>query len=153
MAKWPWMPVTFSARARSASHGGLNDTPKVAALLLVVQALDIRAGMVLIASGMALGGWLNAHRVAETMSHGITGMNHGQGFAANMATALLVIGASRLGLPVSTTHVSVGALFGIGVTTGQAHLGVVAGIVLSWLVTLPCAALIGGVMYWLLTRV
>lgn len=132
---------------------GLNDTPKVAALLLVVQALDIRMGMVLIASAMALGGWLNARRVAEIMSHRITGMNHGQGFAANVATALLVVGASRLGLPVSTTHVSVGALFGIGVTTGQAHLGIVAGIVLSWLVTLPCAAVIGASTYWLLTSV
>lgn len=142
----------LSAGAVSFARG-LNDTPKVAALLLAVQALDIRAGMVLIALAMGLGGWLNACRVAETMSHRITGMNHGQGFSANVATALLVIGASSLGVPVSTTHVSVGALFGIGLTTGQAHLGVVAGIVLSWLVTLPCAAVIGGFTYWLLTSV
>jgi inorganic phosphate transporter, PiT family len=141
----------LSAGAVSFARG-LNDTPKIAALLLVVQALDIRAGMVLIALAMAIGGWLNARRVAETMSHRITGMNHGQGFAANLATTLLVIGASRLGLPVSTTHVSVGALFGIGLTTRQAHLGVVAGILLSWFVTLPCAATISGLVYWGLTR-
>jgi inorganic phosphate transporter, PiT family len=132
---------------------GLNDTPKIAALLLVAHTLDIRAGMVLIALAMALGGWLNARRVAETMSHRIAPMNHGQGFAANLATALLVVGASTFGMPVSTTHVSVGALFGIGLTTGQAHLGVIAGILLSWFVTLPCAAVIGGSTYWLLTRV
>jgi PiT family inorganic phosphate transporter len=141
----------LSAGAVSLARG-LNDTPKIAALLLVVQALDIRAGMLLIALAMAIGGWFNARRVAETMSHRITGLNHGQGLAANLATALLVIGASRLGLPVSTTHVSVGALFGIGLTTRQAHLGVVAGILLAWFVTLPCAAMIGGFVYWGLTR-
>ncbi len=60
--------------------------------------------------------------------------------AANVATGVLVIGASRLGVPVSTTHVSVGALFGIGLTTGQADLAVMRNVVLSWLFTLPCAA-------------
>ena len=67
--------------------------------------------MVRIALARALGGWLNAGRVAETMTHRITGMNHGQGLSA---TALLVIGASRLRVSVSTTHVPVGALFDIG---------------------------------------
>lgn len=141
----------LSAGAVSFARG-LNDTPKIAALLLVVQALDIRTSMVLIALAIAIGGWLNARRVAETMSHRITAMSHGQGFAANLATAVLVIAASLFGLPVSTTHVSVGALFGIGVTTRQANPNVVAGILLSWFVTLPCAALIGGLTYWGLTR-
>ena len=57
--------------------------------------------------------------------------------------------ASLFGLPVSTTHVSVGALFGIGLTTRQADFRVVRKILLSWLVTLPCAALIGASVYWL----
>ena len=55
--------------------------------------------------------------------------------------------ASTFGLPVSMTQVSVGSLFGIGLLTGQANLKTVTGIVLSWLITLPCAALIGGVAY------
>ena len=131
---------------------GLNDTPKMAALLLVVQAFDIRWSLVLVAVAIALGGVLNARRVAETMSHKITAMNHGQGFSANLATGILVTLASTLGLPVSTTHVSVGALFGIGVTTRQADFRVVSGILLSWLLTLPCAAILSGVAYWLLTR-
>ena len=137
----------LSAGAVSFARG-LNDTPKIAALLLVVQTLDIQASMVLLALAMAVGGWLNARRVAETMSQRITGMNHGQGFAANLATALLVIAASTLGLPVSTTHVSVGALFGIGLATRQANLGVMAGILSSWFVTLPCAATISAFVYW-----
>ena len=119
---------------------GLNDTPKIAALLLVVEMVDVRGGMVLVGSAIAIGGLLGARRVGMTMGHGITSMNHGQGFAANMATGILVIWASRFGLPVSTTHVSVGALFGIGVTTGQGDLAVMRNVVLSWVLTLPCAA-------------
>lgn len=131
---------------------GLNDTPKIAALLLVVEAFDIRWGLVLVAVAIAVGGLLNSRRVAETMSHKITAMNHGQGFSANLATGVLVILASAFGLPVSTTHVSVGALFGIGATTRQADYRVVSGILLSWLLTLPCAALVAGAAYWLLTH-
>ena len=96
---------------------------------------------------MALGGLLNARKVAETMSKRITAMNHGQGFTANLTTAILVVFASLSGLPVSTTHVSVGSLFGIGLTTGQANLRVINAIVLSWLVTLPCAAVFAGTVY------
>ena len=79
-------------------------------------------------------------------------MNHGQGFSANLATGILVILASTLGLPVSTTQVSVGALLGIGATTRQADFRVVSGILFSWLLTLPCAALLAGGSYWLLTH-
>lgn len=132
---------------------GLNDTPKIAALLLVVAALEIPWGMVLVAVAMGVGGLLNSRRVAETMSRKITAMNHGQGFSANLATGILVILASKFGLPVSTTHVSVGALFGIGVTTRQADYHVVSNILLSWVLTLPCAAIIGGSAYWMLERV
>lgn len=58
-----------------------------------------------------------------------------------------VLLATVLGLPISTTHVSVGALFGIGLTTGQANLPVVRDVVLSWVVTLPCAAALGAGVY------
>jgi PiT family inorganic phosphate transporter len=131
---------------------GLNDTPKIAAMLLTAQALEIRWGWVAIAVVMAAGGLLNARKVAETMSRRITSMNHGQGFAANLSTGVLVILASRYGLPVSTTHVSVGSLFGIGLTSRKADPRIVLGIVLSWLLTLPCAALLSAVIYWLAVR-
>ena len=132
---------------------GLNDTPKMAGLLLVVQALDVRLGLALVGAAIALGGVLNARRVAETMSHKITALNHGQGFSANLATGILVILASTFGLPVSTTHVSVGALFGIGVVTHQANPRVMSSILLSWLLTLPCAAALSAAAYWLIARV
>jgi PiT family inorganic phosphate transporter len=53
-------------------------------------------------------------------------------------------------LPVSTTHVAVGALYGICLTTRQADSRVMSGILLSWLLTLPCAALLSAAAYWLL---
>jgi PiT family inorganic phosphate transporter len=127
---------------------GLNDTPKIVALLLVLPELNARSSLMAVALAMSVGGLLSARRVAETMSHKITRMNHGQSFSANLATGLLVMAASLFGVPVSTTHVSVGALFGIGLTSRQADYRVIRNILLSWLVTLPCAAVIGALVYW-----
>lgn len=129
---------------------GLNDTPKIVALLLVIQALGIKWGMVAVAVGMAIGGLLNAKKVAMTMSQKITRLNAGQGFTANLVTAVLVIFASRWGLPVSTTHVSVGSLSGVGLITKQANPKVLTQILLSWVLTLPIAAILGGIIYFVL---
>jgi PiT family inorganic phosphate transporter len=126
---------------------GLNDTPKIAALLLVASAVDIRWGLLAAAVAIGLGGLLNARRVANTMSHKITGMNPGQGFAANLSTALLVATASLHGLPVSTTHVSVGSLLGMGMVTGQARWKPVLGVLASWIITLPCAAMLAAIIF------
>lgn len=126
---------------------GLNDTPKIAGLLVAAQALDIQWGMVAIALGIAIGGWLNARRVAETISNKITELNHGQGFSANLVTGLLVIFASKLGVPVSTTHVSVGSIMGIGVVSGKRNPRVIGSILLSWLITLPLAAVLSALAY------
>lgn len=131
---------------------GLNDTPKIAALLLVLPALGAHGSLVAVATAIAIGGLLSSRRVAETMSHKITNLNHGQGFSANLATGLLVTTASLFGMPVSTTHVSVGALFGIGMTSQQVDLRVMRNILLSWLVTLPCAAIMGTAVYWVIGR-
>lgn len=129
---------------------GLNDAPKIAAMLLAVQALDVRWGTLAVALAMVIGGLLNARKVADTMSRRITTMNHGQGFAANLSTGVLVMLASTYGLPVSTTHVSVGSLFGIGLTARTANAPVVRAIMLSWLLTLPCGAVLGGLVYWMI---
>ncbi len=56
--------------------------------------------------------------------------------------------ATLVGFPISTTHVSVGSLFGVGLVTGQANPGVVISIVLAWVITLPCAAFLAGIAYW-----
>lgn len=127
---------------------GLNDTPKIAALLLLAPALGGFSSTALVGVVIAVGGLVSARRVAETMSQKITSMNHGQGFTANFITGLIVIGASRLGLPVSTTHVSCGSLFGIGTITRQAHWSVIGKILGAWLITLPMGATLGAVCYW-----
>lgn len=131
---------------------GLNDTPKIAALLLAVKAFSLSWGLFLVAAAMAIGGLLNAKKVALTMSERITAMNHGQGFSANLVTALLVIFASRWGMPVSTTHVSCGSLFGLGLVNKKANLYVIRQIVLAWILTLPVAAIFAGVCYFILKR-
>ncbi len=129
---------------------GLNDTPKIVGLLLVVKALDVHISMLAIALVMALGGLINARKVAETMSKKISRMNDGQALTANLVTAFMVIFASRLGMPVSTTHVSVGAITGVGIVNGTADKSVIVGILLSWVLTLPIAAAIAATMFWLL---
>ena len=63
---------------------------------------------------------------------------------------MLVICASKFGIPVSTTHVSVGSLFGIGLVTRHLNTRMVFEILLSWFITLPVAAVFGGGAYWIL---
>jgi len=137
--------VHFLSAGAVSFARGLNDTPKIAALLLVGGMVSPGFALVGVGLLIAVGGWLSAHRVAETLSRRVTEMNPGQGLTANLVTALLVIGASRLGLPVSTTHVSCSSLFGIGVVTGQARWRTIAHIMVAWVVTLPLAGILGAV--------
>jgi PiT family inorganic phosphate transporter len=103
--------------------------------------------ILLVGACMAAGGILRGQRVAETMSQRITSMNHGQGFTANALSGMIVIAASGMGLPVSTTHVMCGSLFGIGVANGRGHWGTISSIAGAWLVTLPCGMLLGALSF------
>ena len=141
----------FASTAVLSFARGLNDTPKIVALMLVVNALDIHWGMLAVALAMAAGGLLNGRKVANTMSRKISSMSDGQAFSANLVTGVLVIAASRLGLPVSTTHVSVGAISGAGLVNGTVNTGVLRNILLSWVLTLPIAAAIAAAAWWLVT--
>ena len=129
---------------------GLNDTPKIAALFLIAPQVSAFGALAICGVSIAIGGIISSRRVAETMSHRITQMNAGQGFTANLVTAVTVLGASRMGLPVSTTHVSCGSLFGMGTVTRQARWRSISKILLAWLVTLPSAALIAALSCFLL---
>jgi len=126
---------------------GLNDTPKLVGLLLVCKFFAMPVNVLILAVAMAIGGWLNAKKVADTMSKKISKLNHGQGFTANLITSILVIVASKFGLPVSTTHVSVGSIYGIGLVNKTANSREIAKIGLSWLLTLPVAALLSALLY------
>ncbi|GAA4503553.1 inorganic phosphate transporter [Hymenobacter ginsengisoli] len=125
----------------------LNDTPKLAGLLLVCHFFKMPVNVLLLAVAMAIGGLLNSRRVADTMSKKISKLNHGQGFTANLVTSLLVIVASKFGLPVSTTHVSVGSIYGIGLVNKTSNSREIAKIGLSWLLTLPVAAVLSAIFY------
>lgn len=132
---------------------GLNDTPKIAALLLPVAALAGGGASATLVVGVAMliGGMVGARRVARTLSDKITKLDVGGALAASITTSLLVGTASFNGLPVSTTHVSVGALAGTGLNGGgSVDRKVMTGIVLSWIVTLPAGALFGALLYGLL---
>lgn len=129
----------------------VNDTPKVAALLMVGGAIG-GWKLAIVAAAMAVGGLIQARKVAETMSKRITALNPGQGLTGNLVTALLVIGASRFGLPVSTTHVSVGSIFGIGIVGGTPQWKTIGQIGTAWLTTLPLGGLLGAGLYYLLTN-
>ena len=130
---------------------GLNDTPKIAALLLLVPHVGQFSSTAIVGLAIVVGGLVSARKVAETMSQKITPMNHGQGFTANLFTAVIVISASWVGWPVSTTHVSCGSLFGIAAANRQGHLATIAKILAAWLMTLPLGILLGAVCYSALT--
>lgn len=122
---------------------GLNDAPKMAAILLAGSGLGPSGALLAVAAAMALGGLLASRPVAGTMSRRITELEAGPGLAANLVTSAVVVGSSLAGAPVSTTHVACGSLFGVGTATGRARPRVIAAIAWAWLATLPAAALLG----------
>jgi PiT family inorganic phosphate transporter len=149
----PLLDVLHFLSAGAASFArGLNDTPKMVALMLAVPGLDLDWAFLIVALAIAMGGLLDIDRVAETLGKKITGMNPGQGFAASLVTAGLVTTASLHSLPVSTTHVSVGSLLGMGVVTRQARWRKVAEILLAWVSTVPCGAALAALAYWLIIQ-
>jgi PiT family inorganic phosphate transporter len=126
---------------------GLNDTPKIVGILVAAGAVALAPAMGLVALLMLLGGLLFTKRVARTMSERITAMDGEQGFVGSFVTAVLVILASWAGLPVSTTHVACGSLFGIGVANGTAKARTIEQILAAWVTTLPLAAAIAAALY------
>jgi inorganic phosphate transporter, PiT family len=141
----------LSAGAASFARG-LNDTPKMAALLLATPGMDLQWAFLGVGVVIAAGGLLDADRVAETLGKKITSMNPGQGFAASLSTAALVTTASLHSLPVSTTHVSVGSLVGMGASTGQTKWRTTGEILLAWVSTVPCGAVLAAVAYAVISR-
>lgn len=130
---------------------GLNDTPKIAALLLGAGALGAGPAVTAAAVAMLIGGLLGARRVAATLSHRITQLDLAPSLAGSVVTAVLVTTASLSGLPVSTTHVAVGGLTGGGLGANRPVDGrTMWNIVLAWVVTLPVGAVFGALLYRLL---
>lgn len=142
----------FLSTGAASFARGLNDTPKMVALMLAVPAIPLHVAFLIVAVAIALGGWLDIDRVAETLGKKITGMNAGQGFAASLVTAALVATASSHSFPVSTTHVSVGSLTGMGLVTRQLHSRKIAEVLFAWVTTVPIGAILAAVAYWVVGR-
>ena len=130
---------------------GLNDTPKIAALWIGA-GVGSPGAFVLVALFMAVGGWWGARPVGRTMSVEITPVGSVDGLIATTVTAGLVLAASTFALPVSMTHVAVGALAGVGAASGGARWGTLRRIALAWFTTLPLAAALAALSLLLLRR-
>jgi PiT family inorganic phosphate transporter len=143
----PWLAQVHVASAMAICFArGVNDTPKLAALMIAAQLCSASQSITLIAASMALGGWLFAHKVATTMSQKVTRMDQSQGVRANLITAALVLFASKLGVPVSTTHVAIGSIAGVGASARTLNWPTLRNVLLSWVATLPLAALLAWFM-------
>lgn len=131
---------------------GLNDAPKIAALLiLALPGLGLSPAETTlwavgtVTAAMVAGSLWGGRRVAQVLAFRVAELDAGRGLAANVGTSLLVLAASPLGLPVSTTHVSTGSLMGVRFAdrSAPAQADALRAILIAWLVTLPVAALIG----------
>jgi PiT family inorganic phosphate transporter len=140
-----WLTAGFTSFAR-----GLNDSPKILAVGLVAAAgtgLEPSALLALIAVAMGAGSWFAGRRVTGTLATRVTPMSGPEALTANAATSVLVGLASGLGWPVSTTHVSSGAVIAVGMHRRAARWTLVREMILAWLVTVPVAAMVAGAMY------
>jgi PiT family inorganic phosphate transporter len=152
----------FSAAAYSFSHG-TNDAQKTMGIITPLlfsigyygasvdpNNLPVPIWVILIAhAAIALGTLTGGWRIVKTMGYKITKLRPVHGFAAETAGAATILGASALGIPVSTTHIICTSIMGVGTTMGASTVkwGVARTIALAWILTIPLAALIGFVAF------
>jgi inorganic phosphate transporter, PiT family len=151
----------ISAALYSLGHG-TNDAQKtmgIIAALLFAQGLlgpvfSVPFYVILMAgTAMGLGTYFGGWRIVRTMGMKITKLHPFGGFSAETAAAATLFATASLGIPVSTTHTIAGAIMGVGSTRrlSAVRWGVARRIVYAWVLTIPAAAAIAGVMYYLLS--
>ncbi|PZE56260.1 inorganic phosphate transporter [Curtobacterium sp. MCPF17_001] len=150
---------TISASLVSLAHG-TNDAQKT---MGVITLTLIAAGYqgpgsgpelwVILACGLAiaLGTYMGGWRIMQTVGKKISDVQSPQGFAAETSSAATILVSSHLGFALSTTHVTSGSVIGsgLGKKLADVHWGVVGKIVIAWVITLPSAAVVGGLATWL----
>lgn len=149
-----WMQV-FTASGFAFSHGSndiANAIGPFAAILDVLRTGAIEgnaavpaAAMVTFGVALCAGLWFIGRRVIATVGHNLTTMHPASGFAAELSAAGVVMGATVLGLPVSSTHILIGAVLGVGIVNRSTNWGLMKPIVLAWVITLPSAAILASV--------
>nr|WP_245207666.1 inorganic phosphate transporter [Rothia nasimurium] len=149
-----WLQV-FTAAAFAFSHGANDIANAIGPFVAILDVL--KAGAIgdeavvpmpaLVTFGIALivGLWFVGRNVIATVGHGLTKMHPSSGFAAELAAAGVVMAASVLGLPVSSTHILIGAVLGVGIVNRSANWKLMRPIALAWIITLPISAAIGSV--------
>lgn len=154
----------ISAALYSLGHGG-NDAQKTmgiitAALLatghLTRHAHDRSVPLWVVLSchaAMALGTMTGGWRIVRTMGMGVAKLQPVGGFAAETSGAITLFIATKLGIPVSTTHTIAGAIMGVGSVTklSAVRWGVASRMLIAWLCTIPCAGLISALAFLLAT--
>jgi PiT family inorganic phosphate transporter len=155
--------MIFTACAMAFAHGSndvANGIGPLAAVVSIVQSGGevgqsaslplwiLVLGGVGIVTGLATMGY----RVMKTIGSGITQLTPSRGYCATLAAAATVVLASRTGLPVSTTHIAVGAVIGVGLArgVGAIDLRVIGNIVVSWVITLPIGAALAAIFFFTL---
>lgn len=141
----------------SLSHG-TNDAQKTMGIIFLALVAngnmsadaDIPIWVVVsAATAIALGTYFGGWRIVRTMGSRIIKMDPAQGFASQGAGAAVILSASHVGFPLSTTHVMSGAIMGAGAAkrVSAVRWGVAGNIVVAWILTLPCSAAVGAVTY------
>lgn len=156
--------MIFTACSMAFAHGSndvANAVGPLAAIVDVIQSGGAAVGektsvpgwvLLLGAVGIVVGLATYGYKVIATIGKEITELTPSRGFAAELATAATVVGASAIGLPVSTTHTLVGAVLGVGLARGigALNLGMIGKIFMSWLITLPVGAALSIVFFFIL---
>jgi PiT family inorganic phosphate transporter len=155
--------MIFTACAMAFAHGSndvANGIGPLAAVVNIVNANGViaaKSGLplwVLIVGGVGIvvGLGTYGYKVMQTIGTKITELTPTRGFCATTAAAATVVLASRTGMPVSTTHIAVGAVVGVGMArgVGALDLRVIMGIVMSWLITLPVGGILAAFFYFTL---
>ncbi|MEM6337695.1 MAG: inorganic phosphate transporter, partial [Bacteroidota bacterium] len=122
----------------------------------VVQEADLPIWILLLGGvGIVIGLATLGYRVMATIGERITELTPTRGFCAELAAATTVVIASRTGLPVSTTHILVGAVMGVGAARSLSALdfSVLRNIAVSWVVTLPVGAGLSALFYVILRAI
>ncbi|MCB1857877.1 MAG: inorganic phosphate transporter [Gammaproteobacteria bacterium] len=155
--------MIFTGAAMAFAHGS-NDVangigPMAAVIHLVNSGGEVAAKspvtpwmLFLGGIGIVIGLATYGYKVMQTIGTKITELTPTRGYAATLAAAAVVVGASGLGLPVSTTHIAVGAVMGVGIARGigALDLRVIGGIIVSWFITVPVGAILAALFYYVL---
>jgi PiT family inorganic phosphate transporter len=155
--------MIFTACAMAFAHGSNDVANGIGPMAAVVSIIDSggQVGqkaalplwiLLLGGAGIVIGLATMGYKVMQTIGTKITELTPTRGFCATLAAATTVVLASKTGLPVSTTHIAVGCVMGVGLArgVGALDLRVIGNIVVSWVVTLPAGGILAAIFFFVL---